>query len=109
MRAKKEKDNENVILFFCPGCEDLHRIPITKQDWCKGVWQFNGNFEKPTFTPSIVLTTGKYVDPNWIEPPAPGKLWSVICHSVIKDGQIKYAGDTTHRLVGKIVDLPEIE
>jgi hypothetical protein len=58
------------------------------------VWTFNGNLEKPTFTPSILVTM-----------PIEGEK-PKICHSFVTDGRIQFLGDCTHALAGKTVDLP---
>ena len=60
-------------------------------------WDFNGDTEKPTFTPSMLSTT-----PD-------GHGGKKICHSFVTDGKIKFLGDCTHKLAGQTVDLPEIE
>lgn len=93
---------------FCPGCKDYHEF------WCikpypyknKPQWKFNGDFNNPTFTPSLIWETGKYVDPKYEhEEDTP----SVRCHSIITDGKIQFLNDCTHELKGQIIELPEIE
>ena len=49
-------------------------------------WGFNGDVEKPTFTPSIKVLS--YV----------GKSVSCVCHSQITDGKIFFYNDSTHEL-----------
>lgn len=75
-----------------------------------GPWNFNGNFNTPTITPSINATWGKQADPNYEEPDgeAPLNGWSGRCHSTISAGFITFCGDCTHSLVGKTLELPEI-
>ena len=76
--------------FFCPGCKKLHFVSV------KGniVWDFNGDIEKPTFSPSIL---------TWL----PIKDYEKYrCHSFIKDGKIQFLGDCWHELKGQTVDLP---
>jgi hypothetical protein len=58
-------------------------------------WQFNGDVEKPTFTPSLLAFNS---------PPPNGR-----CHSFVKDGRIQFLGDCTHELKGQTVDLPDIK
>ena len=69
-------------VFFCPGCETPIRL--------KG-WEFNGNAEQPTFSPSVLTTAGSHR-----------------CHSFIRDGKIQFLDDCTHAFAGKTVDLPDI-
>lgn len=51
-------------------------------------WSWNGDFEKPTVNPSILLTTGSERD-----------------HLFIRDGKIQYLSDCTHSLAGKTVEM----
>lgn len=61
--------------------------------WVDNRWSFNGNYERPTFSPSIKVEIGHYPDP------------SDICHSFVTDGKIKYLNDCTHELAEKTIDL----
>ncbi len=74
-------------LVFCPGCECVHGP--------NAGWTFNGDFEKPTFSPSILVKG------------ADGDGAKTVCHSFVRDGQIQFLGDCTHELAGKTVDLPD--
>lgn len=80
--------------FYCPGCKYQHVYPVLNDG---SGWQFNGNLETPSFTPSLLNTTkdeeGKTVK---------------VCHLFITDGKICYCGDCTHELSGQTVELPEI-
>jgi hypothetical protein len=83
------------VMFWCPGCESVHAV------WIRGpsAWGFNGSYEKPTFTPSI-LVTGR-------EPHEDGRERR--CHTFITDGVIDFLGDCSHALAGQkrpMVPLP---
>lgn len=67
----------------CPGC-GLHHVFDER-------WKFNGNIEKPTFTPSMLA--------KW------GSTKKHICHSFVTDGKIRFLGDCTHDLAGQTVNL----
>jgi hypothetical protein len=102
---------ENSIAFFCPGCKDIHIVN------CK-TWNWNGDVLKPTFSPSVLVTAGHYMS-EWQGPEcwcnylerypnnAPTSFKCVRCHSFVKDGQIEFLGDCSHKLAGKTVPLPE--
>lgn len=77
---------------MCPGCSTTHEIDES--------WDFNEDFDSPTFKPSV-LGTGKRPnkDEEWEE-------WR--CHSYITDGKIRFLNDSTHELAGQTVELPEI-
>lgn len=83
--------------FMCPGCDDLHVIPITGPK----AWGYNGSMDRPTFTPSVLVHAN---------PPNPKTGWpgTPRCHSFVRDGRINYGLDSTHALRGQTVDLPEV-
>jgi hypothetical protein len=89
------------ILFFCPGCRAVHGIKVGAGAGLR--WGYNGNPEAPTFTPSILVQTGRAVDPTF--KPEPGDPPET-CHSFVTDGRIQFLGDSTHPLAGQTVDLP---
>lgn len=84
-------------------------------------WGFNGDLDRPTFSPSILMRAGHYCK----TPPVPGRCacdfqerfpgedpweWPCqICHSFVRDGRIQFLPDCTHALAGQTVDLPEVE
>ena len=37
---------------YCPGCDDIHYIPVEREN----AWGFNGDWENPTLNPSIKHT-----------------------------------------------------
>ena len=51
-------------------------------------WSWNGNVEKPTVNPSVLLTIGDERS-----------------HLFIRDGKIQYLSDCTHELAGKTIDM----
>lgn len=82
------------LYFHCPGCKCDHGVWTTRNE--HPVWDFNGDMDKPTFKPSIMVTA-RY------------KGIDNICHSIITDGKIAFQGDCTHDLAGQTVELPDIE
>ncbi len=110
MKIQHHPDNPSYIAFFCPGCEYLHSIyvgPLGVPGADKISWGFNGDDNKPTITPSILNRTGKFADPDWKEPDEPG-VWSTICHCFVRDGNIQFLNDCTHKLKGQTVPLPDL-
>jgi hypothetical protein len=100
--------------FWCPGCEGMHAIGTQLPG---PVWTFDGNFEAPTFHPSIRVTSGHYCAGF-----QPGEsCWCTFkdghperqsirfgcgcCHSFVKAGNIEFLADSTHALAGKTVPL----
>jgi Family of unknown function (DUF6527) len=90
------KRSDGSILFECPGCGCLHAVSVDAPNVMGAIWSWNGSFELPTFTPSI-LVTANYTDP---------KRMGDICHSYVTNGRIQFLCDSTHELAGQTVDLP---
>jgi hypothetical protein len=102
-----ESEKANVAI-FCPGCK-THHVIATKVPQSNGaLWAFNGSMEAPTFTPSLLVRTGKYV-PGHEAFDDEGYNLSSICHSFIREGKIQFLGDCTHALKNQTVDLPEVD
>ena len=106
--SDEKETAKGVVAIFCPGCKTTHHI-YTKMPTSNGaVWGFNGDFEKPTFTPSLLVRTGKCIpgNENWDDEGY--AEFNTRCHSFITDGRIQFLSDCTHELVGQTVDLPRI-
>jgi hypothetical protein len=105
--------SENLKLrFHCPACNSSHSVVIRGN---VPAWDWNGDYEKPTFSPSILVTHPVWVpeitEDNWQEwcaHPWQQTQHTKICHSFVRDGQIQYLTDCTHELAGKTVDLPDL-
>jgi uncharacterized protein DUF6527 len=102
-----------VLTFFCPGCKDWHSVDPKR-------WTWNGDAERPTFNPSLLVRSGHYI------PGHAGTCWCdyhreaergtpgydlpaptcYVCHSFIRDGQIQFLGDCTHSLAGQTAPIP---
>jgi hypothetical protein len=65
--------------FICPGCKKAHAFDER--------WDFNGDYEKPTFSPSLLCTGRKR------------------CHSFVRDGNIQFLSDCDHDLAGQTVPI----
>jgi hypothetical protein len=102
-----ENEKGNVAI-FCPGCKTHHIIATVIPQDNGAKWDFNGNIEMPTFSPSLLIRTGKYV-PGHENFDDEGYNFSVICHSFITNGKIQFLSDCTHELKNQTVDLPEVE
>lgn len=86
-KTRTEAGTERVW-FYCPGCECYHAPNVKLGAGESGpVWEWNGSLYKPSFHPSIRAQS------------------NVLCHSWVKDGQIEFLPDSTHRLAGQTVDL----
>lgn len=98
----KVKVNTDRIFFFCPGCDGVHAVNHT--------WYFNGDVEKPTFSPSILVNGTKEITDDECTSIMRGEKIKPIpnvCHSFITDGNIQFLSDCTHKLAGQTVKLPD--
>jgi len=112
--AKIKRDiNSTQLYFHCPGCGHLHALNDNKTDTIKinpknpkkvPIWEFNGNFERPTINPS-------YLSWSYRKNPITGEYNIEIdrCHSFIRDGMIQYLSDCHHSLKDQTIELPEIK
>lgn len=104
------------LMFWCPGCDMAHRIQHGSGDGPR--WGWNGNGEKPTFTPSILVRATELTEKGDAElkqwqtagyPDRGGVAFDhvdTVCHSFITDGRIQFLGDCTHALADQTVELP---
>jgi hypothetical protein len=96
--------------FYCEGCKGNHTINES--------WTFNGDYERPTFTPSILVRNGHYVDGHgdscWCtynaeHPDQTAPFKCGVCHSFVTDGKIQFLSDCTHELAGQTIVLKPID
>lgn len=71
------------VVFHCPGCRCTHQIKLPQ-------WTFNGDYERPTFSPSILY------NPD---------VEKHRCHFFVRNGRIEYLSDCHHSLAGQTVDM----
>jgi hypothetical protein len=103
-------DTHKGLTFYCPACKQAHGIRTEGTD----IWGWNGDVERPTFTPSV-LVSAMYGDPpvtpenlaEWKRAPWPQTKVARICHSFVTDGMIQFLGDCTHALAGQTVPLAD--
>lgn len=79
--------------FNCPGCGYWHGVHVAETNHLGARWTFNGDPEKPTFEPSVLMR----------EQPT-----GITCHLFVRDGMAQFCEDSTHDLRGQSVPLPEV-
>ncbi len=82
------------VVIRCRACEQ-HFIHLPR-------WGFNGDMDKPTFTPSINESCN---DPG--HPSYQPRAKSSRCHFTVTGGMITYHGDCSHDLAGQTLPLEE--
>ena len=110
------------VTYWCQGCKNAHSIIVKGP----GAWGWNGNAEKPVFTPSV-LSKGHDLTPagraaweQWHAEGCPSPAPSFerapsCCHTFVgcngaQPGEVIFLGDCTHELAGTVqpfADLPE--
>lgn len=83
-KLNNSKGELAAYMFWCPGCKCYHSFALDR-------WTFNGDFERPSFAPSLLITMPS--DPNYR------------CHLFVRDGKIEYCADSNHALAGQTVDM----
>jgi len=101
--VRRSEHWENYYL-WCEGCKELHDFRTKAPhhpDSTIGqspLWQFNGNTDRPTFTPSLLYL--RYLaDYRGCKPR---------CHIIVTDGRIQFCSDCEHELAGKTVEMVSI-
>jgi hypothetical protein len=84
----------------------------------RSIWGIGADFERPTFSPSVLVTSGHYMashkpgDRCWCdwnrENPDQQVFNCTRCHSFVRDGRIQFLNDSTHALAGQTVDVPDL-
>lgn len=100
------------VSYWCPGCDMAHVLTI-EPGQPGPCWDWNGDMEEPTFSPSIICRQEHWVPPvtsenltEWRRKPWAQTKQVSICHAFITDGQIQFLADSTHALSGRTVPLP---
>jgi hypothetical protein len=90
---------------WCPACEHTHPLP-------ENGWTFNGDPDRPTFTPSFKhggkrqkIENGRWTG-EWHRG-ADGQPLDGTCHYFITDGKIQFCPDSWHKR-SDIVAMPDI-
>ena len=83
----------------CPACGE-HTIAVFIPFSNGAKWSFNGDFEKPTFSPSINIHYGASDD---------GEIKERRCHFFVADGKITFCGDCTHKFANQTLDLLDVK
>ena len=85
MKLYQSKDSK-LLLFECPACGFGHHVDPTR-------WEFNGNLEKPTCSPSFLVKGDE----------------AHRCHFFMKDGYLQFLDDCTHHLKNQTVEMTECD
>lgn len=90
----RASDGGKLLLFHCPGCGYDHYFRVEAGSSGGTVWRWNGDRERPTFSPSLGVNM---------------QMPQHRCHSFVEDGRIRFLNDSFHELAGQTVDLPPFD
>lgn len=109
------------LTYWCQGCKSTHQIRT------KGptAWGWNGDVERPVFTPSVLVTGRDFTDAGraafevWhaagCPQPAPLSFESqdMRCHTFVgcngaQPGEVIFLGDCPHALAGQVHPFPDL-
>ena len=69
------------------------RVDLEGHGKWDSVWSFNGNYDAPTFSPSMLANKGRQEEHH------------PICHSFLENGVWRFLGDCTHDMAGQRVPM----
>lgn len=90
IELKNQDGDHGAWMHYCPGCKSHHSFDTR--------WKFNGDLQKPTFTPSMLVNQHRQKDTEGTP--------AVRCHYFLTDGKIQYLPDCDHELKGQTIDCP---
>lgn len=93
--VRRDDGSTHGYRFDCPGCHEPHVVQTSGDH----AWGFNGDVDKPTFSPSVLI---QWRDHDGVA------VAEHRCHFFIRDGRIEFCSDSGHELAGQIVDLPDV-
>lgn len=97
-KIRPSLNQRGVYLHSCPGCGMTHQLRSQEALDSGLKWEFNNDVSAPTFTPSF--------GHSW-----PNRRTGVdnVCHYNMNAGFLTFHKDSTHKLAGNVVEMPDIE
>lgn len=91
MSAVLMRGDDGRLWWYCPACGCHHGVAVvgTRMEGEHPRWQWNGDYEAPTFYPAVRCTT-----------PANEDQAEVQCLCWVEDGTLRYEPESTHALAG---------
>lgn len=104
------------LTYWCEGCNSAHGIRT------KGptAWGWNGDAERPVFTPSVLTQQNTWEPPvtrenieQWRAAPWPQHQVQKRCHTFVgcngaQPGEVIFLSDCTHALAGQVRPFPAL-
>lgn len=108
---------ESGYSYWCQGCEETHTVRTDGAG--RANWSFDGNLAAPTFSPSVLVTSGHYMaehppgercwcDYNREHPGDEDGFHCFRCHTFVVGGMVQFLADCSHALAGQTLPLPDL-
>ena len=94
------------IMLHFPGTIPNRILPVSIGEKRPECWQWNGDVERPTITPSILTRSGTR---SWDEATEEYRPIEHVCHSIVSNGWAEFCSDSTHKHAGQIVELLDVD
>lgn len=113
--SKYLRQGDGFLTFYCQGCKGPHTIAVRKEP--HPCWSWNGDAEKPVFSPSILVTGvqpltdaqhATWVAGGGLPDPVPMRCHTFVGCNGAQPGEIIFLSDCTHELAGKVMPLAEL-
>jgi hypothetical protein len=102
LSPKLRQIGSGLLRHWCPACHAGHVFNIGEANAYGAIWSWDGDAQRPTFTPSMHMRAGEWVDHLGERHRA-----RTLCHYTLIDGRITYCADSPHKFAGQTVDLPD--
>jgi hypothetical protein len=99
--SAKLRSTQDGFAHWCPGCEQHHGFYVANAGPGGAIWTFDGNVDRPTFAPSMVVNYEAYQDEGI-------SVGAERCHYWLRSGAIEFLNDCTHQLKGLTITLPDL-
>lgn len=102
------EQNPGHLMYHCEGCDMPHVVYVGPDKPNQPRWDFNGDYEKPTFSPSVLVHYPHWSPPATEENPNPPNQVRVEgrCHTFIRNGMVEFLSDCSHSLAGQTRPMP---
>lgn len=96
LRTGTVPDGGRWIGHWCPGCRHAHLFYVDREK--RPCWTFDGDAEKPTFSPSMRVFIPADAEFGMAE--------KTLCHYFLRAGVIEFLGDSSGHALRGFVPLP---
>jgi Family of unknown function (DUF6527) len=115
-----EPSKATYLEIIIPGPSGRRTFPIILKGQREGTgcWTWNGDTDKPTLRPSVLTTSGHFIESqngkecwcnfNKQNPDKTPVFQCYRCHTWINDGKAQFLGDCSHELANQTLDLLDV-